>query len=280
MAIGSIYPAACGYTGGHTVVNHEALTPCSHGIPPKGAVQTAAFDHTQVLSTNADAVDILVRHHSWRPSYTNIQDAEGDSPLMVAGLHGRAEIALMLLEANASTELSSFQSVYSSLHKGGTTALCYAATPTSEGVVKVVEHLLAFGANAQARCDEFDSSPLHLLGNNDYEDAVDLRFSAANRKARQTAYNYPRSMPEHVAVARLLISHGANLDALDTFGRTALHRAAANGVTPVGRVFLQAGADATVRDTEDMTALDYAKSKRMVAMKRLLLKQQQEKTEL
>ena len=87
-------------------------------------------------------------------------------------------------------------------------------------------------------------------------------------------------MPEHVAVARLLISHGANLDALDTFGRTALHRAAANGVTPVGRVFLQAGADATVRDTEGMTALDYAKSKRMVAMKRLLLKQQQEKTEL
>ena len=237
-------------------------------------------------------MDILVRHHSWQPSYTNIQDAEGDSPLMVAGLHGRAEIALMLLEANASTELSSSQSVYSSLHKGGTTALCYAAGPTSEGVVKVAEHLLAFGANVQTHCDEFDSSPLHLLGNNDYEDAVHMRLSAANRKARQTAYDYSRSMPEHVAVARLLIAHGANLDAIDTFGRTALHRAAANGVTPIGRVLLQAGADATVRDTEGMIALDYAKSQRMVAMKRLLLKtaaerlkndflrnQQQERTE-
>ena len=229
---------------------------------------------TQVLGTNADAVDILVRHRAWQPSYANIQDAEGDSPLMVAALHGRDEIARMLLEANASTELAGTHP------QQGTTALCYAATPNSQGAVTVAEHLLAFGADVQARCDEFGSSPLHLLGNNDWEGAVDMRFSAASRN-RHFAYDYPRSMPDHVAVARLLIAHGAKLDALDMFGRTALHRAAANGVTPVGRVLLRAGADATLCDSEGMAALDYAKSQRMVGMQRLLLKaREEEKTEL
>lgn len=60
------------------------------------------------------------------------------------------------------------------------------------------------------------------MANNDWEDAVDMRSSAVNCN-RHFAYDYPRSMPDHVAIARLFIAHGAKLDALDMFGRTALH---------------------------------------------------------
>ena len=67
---------------------------------------------------------------------------------MVAALHGRDEIARMLLEANASTELAGTHPHTAGHH----TALCYAPTPTSQGAVRVAEHLLAFGAGPQARC--------------------------------------------------------------------------------------------------------------------------------
>ncbi len=56
------------------------------------------------------------------------------------------------------------------------------------------------------------------------------------------------SFDDHPKNAQLLIAGGAQLDAKDEFGRTALHWATIKGHTEVVRVLLQAGAQPNAKD--------------------------------
>ena len=58
---------------------------------------------------------------------------------------------------------------------------------------------------------------------------------------------------------RLLIAHGANINAQRDNGQTALHRTAEWGRPKVMQALLDAGADFTIRDDTGKTALDIAR---------------------
>jgi ankyrin repeat protein len=55
-----------------------------------------------------------------------------------------------------------------------------------------------------------------------------------------------------------LIKKGANVNALQQGGFTALHAAAQNGNLDLCKLLIEAGADMNARTTEGQTALDFA----------------------
>ena len=63
----------------------------------------------------------------------------------------------------------------------------------------------------------------------------------------------------HSALARLLVESGADVNALDAnSGQTCLHHTAMRGWRPLTEVLLDHGADYSIRDDRDVTALGYA----------------------
>ena len=67
-------------------------------------------------------------------------------------------------------------------------------------------------------------------------------------------------MEKQVSVARLLLSNGADIEALDAHGATALHYAVGFGGEQVASVLLEYGADVAVKAGDGNTALQMAKA--------------------
>jgi len=77
--------------------------------------------------------------------------------------------------------------------------------------------------------------------------------------------NYSGWTPLHEAaywgrteIAKLLLSHGADVNAKDNFGWTPLHKAAEEGKTEITKVLLSHGADVNARDWKGWTPLHWA----------------------
>ncbi len=69
-----------------------------------------------------------------------------------------------------------------------------------------------------------------------------------------------------------LIDAGADIDARDEEGRTALHYACANGDTTLGFLLINSGADTNIQDDEERTALYYASENCYTDLAEALLK--------
>lgn len=113
----------------------------------------------------------------------------------------------------------------------GNTALMYAAY---YGHVPVIRALLANGADPDARSTE---------------DGLEAEATALMLAAGSAFIN------NHAEVIRLLAEAGAELDARDALGRTALHHAAGRAVPNALQALLVLGADPNARDAEGNTAL-------------------------
>ena len=75
---------------------------------------------------------------------------------------------------------------------------------------------------------------------------------------------------EHPDAVRLLQRHGANLDATDADGKTALMSAVIYGKTASAEVLLECGADGGAADDDDNTALHFAACHDRLDVARLL----------
>ena len=75
----------------------------------------------------------------------------------------------------------------------------------------------------------------------------------------------------HEDVARMLMSNGANVNAADQEGRTALMQAAVYGHVDVARALLSNGAEVNAKDREGRTALTQASTYGHADVVRLLL---------
>jgi ankyrin repeat protein len=78
-------------------------------------------------------------------------------------------------------------------------------------------------------------------------------------------YNHP------LLIQRLVVSYGADLQASDLGGLTALHVAAEKGHEDSVSMLLQCKADATLRDSIGYMPIDWARLKDNVACIRILL---------
>jgi len=174
------------------------------------------------------------------------KDENGLGPFAIAKYHGRNEIAAMLLDkgvdldvfsacmAGSEQRVNELLRQQKELIKGfsndGWTALhlaCFFGHPA------IAEALIASGADVNVRStNAMKNAPLHAAA------------AGRNREA-----------------VRLLLEHGADANARQEGGWTALHAAAQNGDVEMARLLIAAGADVHARAANQQNALDLALTK-------------------
>jgi ankyrin repeat protein len=169
------------------------------------------------------------------------RDEYGDTVLHRAAMNDRgAEIVRLLLDRGAKVNAKNHQG-WTPLHR-----------VTTEEVAAL---LLDNGADLNAK-DKFGETPLHLMVRSD-NGGIQLQpgdTSAAGQKILQVY------AARHTALITLLIERGANLEALDSAGRTPLHCAAAEGHLENVRVLVDHGANLDGKNVFGSTPLGEALS--------------------
>ena len=222
----------------------------------------------------SEIVELLVS----RGSDVNAQDYEGETPLQVAALDDRVELARFLLERGAETEIRGPQA---------RTALLFVARET--GGVEMATLLLDHGAEVNLR-DAGSETPLDLAAWRGFQELVELfldrgaefsgtgpegekliRFSAdkglvrlfgtlAERGADLSIENEEGGSLLHSAsrsgsseLVRQLLDRGMDVHREDRYGRRPLHYAAERGREEVVELLLAAGADLEARSLAGFT---------------------------
>jgi len=185
----------------------------------------------------------------------NAKDDTGLSPFTIAKYSGRNDIAAMLLEKGLDLDLfsacmaGSNQRVEELIRQQPELAKAYSA----DGWTAL--HLACFfGQPAIAEMLIAKDAPVNARSTNAMKNAP-LHAAAAGRN--------------HDAV-RILLEHGADANARQEGGWTALHQAAQNGDLETARLLIAAGADVDARASNQQNALDLALTKGHQAMVDLL----------
>ncbi len=183
-----------------------------------------------------------------------------DAPLHVAARLGSVKLVTALIDAGADIELAGY---------GGARPL-HAAALAGQG--RIVSLLIALGAKAEAT-DNLDRTPLLSLVSGAVESTDTLKIlleagadpNLLDGPVRLRALDYA-AMQGRAAVAEILLSHGAKVNASDNlYGKTPLHYAIAfclidaRGHQEVIEVLIAHGADVNARDAEGLTPLELAK---------------------
>lgn len=139
------------------------------------------------------------------------------------------------------------------------TALHLAA---DEGNAECVNLLLTKGADAKVK-NHRGFTPLHLASRTSSLECVELLLRLGN--ADSNAEDFDHRTPLHAAVGKAdsafdiletLVSWGANVNAKDVYGFTALHLAALDGLAHCVEMLIFHGADVTTKSKKGTTALN------------------------
>jgi ankyrin repeat protein len=160
----------------------------------------------------------------------DLRDDTGHTALMAAASHGGRSVVAYLMDKGAKVDLK---------NKEGWTPLAYAVTVHDLEIVKL---LLDKGADANAKFKHFQDGERTILmqavATTEGEDAKD--------KGYQTI--------------QLLVARGAQIDAQDEHGETALMYAVRSGKPGLVQLLLASKANPGLRNKKNQTALDIATS--------------------
>ena len=190
-------------------------------------------DVAQIRTLLNQRVDVNVRSH------------DGATALLWAVHWNDLDAADLLIRAGADTNISNEFRV---------TPLSLACTNRNAALV---ERLLKAGADPNTAIATGETPIITCAGTGSV-DAVRLLISGgANINAKEPSQNQTALMwaiaEHHPGVVRLLMEHGAELQARTKQGFTALHFAAREGDLETARLLLAAGSDVNVRSVPDPT---------------------------
>lgn len=178
-----------------------------------------------LLYGNADWQKRFTSHSTYSPD-EKFDYHEGETLLHAAASRGDVPIMRLLVDRGASVND----------HGNGTD---WSRTPlhaaVKKGRTEAVAFLLDHEANVDNRAEE-GKTALHVT-------------AGAIATRRDTTYE---------RIAALLLAHGANPNAVDTYGETPLHKAAREGNVDIMRTLLDHGALPTARSNRSKTPFFYA----------------------
>ena len=179
----------------------------------------------------------------------NSVDALGRTPLSFAAEGGHEEIArLLLMRENVQADFADLEFD----DDGGRTPLSWAA---GEGHENIVQLLLARGDVDASSFDIRGSTPLYWAAEQRCEGVLRqlLRSGANIDAANPSRIDAETALGQHAASAndeavRMLLKYGADIEARDGLGKTAMDRAVDLGHVSVVKLLLEHGARLNIRE--------------------------------
>ena len=141
----------------------------------------------------------------------------------------------------------------------------------------IVASLLVGGGAPTNLFGETDYTPLHLACRGGYTNIVELLLKNSTTPNMTSKFEKRTAMhiaatTGHADAVRVLLRHGAHIDAKDIYGLTALHNAARTGCTEAVEVLMEYHADVNGPDNDGWTALHVAAQSGQDEVVKLLLK--------
>lgn len=233
---------------------------------------SATDAHRAVSSGDRDELGAVLQAD---PGQANATDKNGCTPLHLAALEARTEMADILLDAGARVDAREQRFGYTPLHMACSQGYKPVIAAVEPKMVEEVEEafpegsardlarrLMDAGADPNARAG-FSRTPLHMAAVAGQSEVVEtLLTSGAECMVRDDM----EFTPLHYAafggdgrVAELLLEAGADPTAPAEMDYNPLHTAAEKGTLEVARVILDAGLDPNAPTRQGRTALALAK---------------------
>ena len=251
---------------------------------------------SKILASRVKIVNILVEEGV----YINEKDKSGWTPLhtAVANKNGALVKALISSGADVTIKDSLNKTAYEIAEENKDEAVMNLFHESLKGTkwerelhsaiwkvapcLKEIERLIALGVCVDAK-DRSGNTPLHEASGNGHADVVKLlikegaKVGVRNKKGEAPlswiARSFRRDIEKFKEIIEALINAGAEIDAQDNRGNTALHRVSERGHADVVKLLINAGADINAKNKDGDTALHRARENNHANVVELLIKE-------
>jgi ankyrin repeat protein len=228
--------------------------------PKPGGAQPMAPPSKNLEETLIEAVDggdlAVARTMLEQGAKADARNDRGWTPLMIAAMAGRVDMAKLLVEKGADVNARSTS-------KTGSTVLCFATeSDNPELLALLVDH----GADVNGRSRNL-MSPLYNAATKQKKAAASYLISHG---ARLDELGFLNEVGERFTplmgaglmgdreMAKLLLDHGANVEATNRLGDTALKLSAKKPYPDIVKLLIERGANVNAKGPNGHTALIYA----------------------
>ena len=241
------------------------------------------------------AVEVLLK----AGAIVDVQNCLGNTPLMLAAKRGNSHVVQLLVEHGANVDIinvaqqtaailaivTNHNSIAIYLIEHGATDFynSYWLVASNIGNLEIMQFLLSKGVKIDLSTTEgFTALHYATLKNNIKE----VEFLINNHAtidiadgADQTPLHDAAKKDTRIDILTLLLDHKASINALDIYGQTPLIDAARKNAIANTYFLLTRGADASIRDIHNNTALDYARDRNYQEIINLLEEAEQRQKE-
>jgi ankyrin repeat protein len=187
-----------------------------------------------VFNGDADMVQLLLARGA---NVNATDDEEGQTALMDPVDNGDADMVQLLLARGANVN---------AINNSGSTALMKAA---SNGDADMVQLLLARGADVNATDNDGQTALMKACVSSQVS-RNPRKKSKGKKKRKRSSQVYPEG-PDRVDIVQLLLARGADVNATDNYGQTALMVASMNGEADIAQLLIARGANVDATDEYD-----------------------------